>query len=178
MDTLYLPVRYEALTEKDVQAHLRYSASNLQAGSRVEFLLSEAGVVIPMVKHIYRSKPSTLDVWIRSGSIGRDRLIKLKESLLTEGYELKVSFTSKRRLLSRLVVRLPVDGTVAMSGLNILKSISSALDISWPSSIAVGYALGSEALGLPGSLSFREPFRNAGYQLGHAVGSLVKKVIS
>jgi hypothetical protein len=177
MDRLYLPVRYEGLAEKDVQAHLRHSAANLPLGSAVEFLFCEAGIVIPMVRHIYRGKPSTLDVLIRSGSIDRDRLVKLKESLLSEGYALKISFTSKRRLLRRLEVRLPVDGTIAVSGLNILKSISSALDLSWPTSIAVGYEVGSEALGLPGNLSYREPFRNAGYQLGHAIGRLLRRVI-
>jgi len=181
MDSLHLPVRYEGLNEKDVQAHLRHSASNLRAGGRVEFLLCEAGVVIPMVKHVYRSKPSTLDVLIRSGSIGRDRLMKLKESLLSEGYELKISFTSKQRLLSRLVVCLPVDGTVAVGGLNVLRSINSGLDILWPSLISAAYPVGSEAPGLPGRLSygpFRNAVRNAGYQLGYAVGRLVRKVIS
>ena len=178
MDTICLPVRYDRLTESDVQVHLRHIASNLEPRHPVEFLFPEANIVIPMVKHIYRAKSLTLDVWIRSGSIGRDRLTKLRELLLAEGYELKISFTSKRRLLRRLVVRLPIDGTVPVSGLNLLKSISSVLDISWPSPMAVGYPLGFEAPGLPGTLTFRQPFRNAGYQMGYAVGRLVKKAIS
>jgi len=177
MDTICLPVRYDKLTETDVQTHLRHIASNLQPRHPVELLLAEANTVIPVVKHIYRTKPSTLDVWIRSGSIGRDRLTNLRELLLAEGYELKIYFTSKRRLLRRLVVRLPVDGTVPITGLNLLKSISSVLDISWPSTMAIGYPLGCEAPGLPGTLTFRQPFRNAGYHMGYAVGRLVKKVI-
>jgi hypothetical protein len=178
MDTICLPVRYDKLTEKDVQVHLRHIASDLQPGCLAEFLLIEAGVVIPVVKHIYRSKPPTLDFWFRSGSINRDRLAVLRELLSAEGFELKVSFTSKRGLLRRLVVRLPIDGTVAVSGLNLLRSTSSTLDVSWPTQIAIGYAQGTEVPGLPGMLSFRSQVRNAGYHLGYAVGKLLKKVIS
>src|SRR6185503_18409299 len=110
-----------------------------------------------VVKHIYRSKPPTLDFWFRSGSINRDRLVVVKELLSAEGFDLKVSFTSKRELLRRLVVRSPIDGTVAVSGINLLRSTSSTLDLSWPTPIAVGYAQGTEVPGLPGTLSFRSP---------------------
>jgi hypothetical protein len=178
MDTLFSPIRYEGLSEKDVQAHIRHSAANLQPGDRVEFLLCEASVVVPMVKHIYRSKPSTLDVLIRSGSIGRDPLNKLNESLSKEGYELKASRTSKRKLLSRVVVRLPIDGTVAVNGLKILKAINTALGVDWPTSVAVGYAIGSQRPDLPGRLSFRQPLGNVVYEVGHAVGTLLKKILS
>jgi hypothetical protein len=178
MDSICLPVRYDELTEKDVQAHLRYCASSQFQGNCAEFLLCEAGIVIPIVKKTYRTKPATLEVLIRSGSFGRVRLVKLNEQLSSEGYELKISYTSKRKLLKRIVVSLLIDdGTVALSGLKVLRSIAAAVSISWPSAVAVGYALGSEAPGLPGRLSYRPPFRNAGYQIGLAVGKLVKKVI-
>jgi len=178
MDTLYSPVRYEQLTEIDVQTHIRHSAANLKAGERVEFLLCEAGVIIPMVKHDYRTKPSTLDALIRSGSVTRDHLTTLRESLKSEGYDMRVSFSPKRNQLSRIVVRLPIDGTVSINGLNLLKSISTVLGISWPSAVAVGYYLGSEAAGLPGRLAYRQPLGNVGYELGFAVGRLFKRITS
>ena len=178
MDILFCPVRYEALSEKDVQAHIRHSASNLQAGDRVEFLLCEASVVVPMVKHCYRSKPATLDILIRSGSIGRDCLNKLNKSLSKEGFEIRASRTIKRKLLSRVVVRLPIDGTVAVSGVKILKAINAAAGKEWPTSVAVGYAMGSQKPGLPGRLSFRQPLGNVVYEVGHAVGTLLKKILS
>jgi hypothetical protein len=180
MENLHSPVRYEGLTEQDVQAHLRHSASSLKAGDRSEILLCEAGVVIPFVKHVYQRKPATLDVLIRSGSIDRDRLMQLRESLLADGYDLRVSFTSKRKVLSRVVVRLRTDdSTISVTGVNVIRAIALALKISWPCEIAVGYyALGSEVHGLPGRLAYRNPYRNAGYQLGFVVGQLVRKVIS
>ena len=178
MDCFSLPVRYQQLTETDVQAHLRYCASSLTHGDRVEFLLYEAGVVIPIVKHIYRRKNPTLNVLIRSGSLGRDTLAKLRDSLSLEGYVLKVSLTSKRKLVSRIIVPLQIDdGTGAVTGLNVLRSIASALSIHWPSTVAVGYALGPETRGLPGRLTYRDPFMNAGYQVGQAVGKVIRKVI-
>ena len=178
MDNICLPVRYDELTEKDIQAHLRYCASNQFHASGVEFLLCEVGIVVPMVKVTYRIKRSTLNVLIRSGSFGRARLLTLKDELSSLGYDLKITYTSKRKLLSRIVVRLPVDdGTIAVSGLNVFKSIARAVELSWPSAVAVGYPLGSEVPTLPGTLSFRAPFRNAGYKIGLAVGKLVKKTI-
>jgi hypothetical protein len=95
METLHSPARYEGLTEEDVQAHLRHCASSLKAGDRIEILLCDADVVIPFVKHVYQRKPATLHVLIRSGSIGRDRVIQLRGSLLADRYDLRVSFTSK-----------------------------------------------------------------------------------
>ena len=179
MDDICLPVRYDELTEKDIQAHLRYCGSDQFHASRVEFVFCDVGIVVPMVKATYRIKGTTLNVLIRSGSFGPVRLLKLKEELSSLGYDLKTSYTSKRKLLSRVIVRLPIDdGTVAVSGLNVLKSIARAVDLSWPSTLAVGYPLGSEALTLPGTLSFREPFRNAGYRIGLAVGRLFKKALS
>jgi hypothetical protein len=150
MDDICFPVRYDKLTEKDIQAHLRYCASNQFHASCLEFLFCEAGIVVPMVKATYRMKRPTLNVLIRSGSFGRVRLLTLKEELSSLGYDLKISYTSKRKLLSRVIVRLPIDdGTVAVSGFNVLKAIAKAVDLSWPSGVAVGYPLGSEVLTLP-----------------------------
>lgn len=180
MENLHSPARYEGLTEDDLQAHLRHCASSLKAGDRIEILLCDADVVIPFVKRVYRNKPATLDVLIRTGSIDRDRVIQLRESLLADRYDLRVSFTSKRKLLSRVVVRLRADdGTISVTGVNVIRAIATALKIPWPCEIAVGYyALGSEAHGLPGRLVYRHPYRNAGYQLGFIVGRLLRKVIS
>ena len=179
MDSICLPVRYDELTENDVQAHLRYCASSEFQGNLVEFLLREPGIVIPIVKRTYKTQAPNLDVLIRSGSFGRVQLGQLKERLYSEGYDLKVSYTSKRRLLRRIVVRLVIDdGTVALSGLNLLRCIACTIGVSWPSAVAVGYALGTETINLPGTLAYRSPLINAEYQIGLAVGKLLKRIIS
>ena len=171
MDNICLPLRYDELTESDVQAHLRYCATRLADGKRAEFLLCEVGVVIPMVKQVYRTKPPTLDVLIRSGSIRRDQLIKLRARLSGESYTLKLSFTSVRKSLSRIIVPLTIDdGTVAVVGLNVLRLISAEVGVAWPGTMAVGYAVGSESQELPGRLTYRDSYGNSGYQLGLAVG--------
>jgi len=179
MDSFYMPVRFEGVTEDDVKTHLRYCASSLKPGDRVEFLLCDVGVVIPLVKSVYRNKPSTLDVLIRSGSIGRDQLEKLRTSLSAGGYDPKVSLTSKKKLLRRLVVSLNVeDAFISVTGLNVIRSIASALRLPWPCRMAIGYAFGSENLSLPGQLVYRDTYRNMGYRLGYAVGKLLRKIIS
>lgn len=183
MDSICLPVRFEGLNEDGVKTHLRYCASHLKPGDRVEFLLCDAGVVIPLVKSAHRNKPSTLDVLIRSGSIGRDQLEDLRTSLPADGYDLCVSFTSKRKLLKRLVVPLNVeDAFISLTGLNVIRSIASELRLSWPCRMAIGYRLGSEKPYLPGHLVYRSTFGNMGYRLGyrigHTVGKLLRKIIS
>ena len=67
MDDICLPVRFEGITEDGVKTHLRYCASSLKPGGRVELLLCDVGVVIPLVKRVDRNKRSMLDVLIRSG---------------------------------------------------------------------------------------------------------------
>ena len=180
IDATYSPVRFEGLTEDDVKAHLRYCASSLKPGDRAELLLCDVGVVIPFVKSVYRkNKPSTLDVLIRSGSIGRDQLEEVRTSLSAGGYDPKVSLTSKKKLLKRLVVPLNVDDAfISVSGLNVIRSIASVLHLSWPCQMLIGYALGSENPQLPGQLVYRDNFRNTGYHLGFAVGKLFRKIIS
>ena len=174
MDDICFPVRYEGITEDGVKAHLRYCAASLNAGGRVEFLLCEPGVVIPVVKSVYRNRSSTLDVLIRSGSIGRDKLEELRTTLSAEGYDLKLSLTSKRKLLRRVVVPLKIeDAFISVTGLNVIRSIALALNLSWPCRLSIGYELGSEDPNLPGQLVYR----NAGYQLGLAVGRVLRKII-
>lgn len=179
MDDICLPVRFVGITENALKAHLRYCASSLKPGDRVEFLLCDAGVVIPMVKRVYQKKSPSLDVLIRSGSIGRAKLVKLRTLLSAEGYEFRLSFTSKYKLLSRIVVPLPIEGGVSpVSGVNFLRSVAATLDLNWPCQMTIGYALGSEDHHLPGQIVYRDPLRNAGYQLGQSVGKLLRKATS
>jgi hypothetical protein len=80
--------------------------------------------------------------------------------------------------MRRELNRLPIDGTVSINGVNLLKSISAVLAISWPSALAAGYYLGSEEAGLPGRVVYREPLGKVSHRLGYAVGKLFKKIIS
>ena len=178
MDDISLPVRFEGITEDDVKAHLRYCASSLKPGDRVEFLLCDVGVVIPVVKSVYRNKSSTLDILIRSGSMGRDRLEELRTSLSAESYDLRVSFTTRKKLLRRVVVRLSIeDAFISVIGLNVIRSVASTLRLSWPCRLAIGYAFRSESPYLPGQLVYRDTYTNAGYRIGYAVGKLLRKII-
>ena len=174
-----MPVRFVGITEDAITAHLRYCASSLRPGDPVEFLLCDAGVVIPMVKRVYRRKSSALDLLLRSGSLGRDNLVELRKLLSAEGYDLRLSFTSKYKLLSRIVVALPLEGGMtSVNGVNVLHSVAAILALSWPCQMTIGYALGSEDHHLPGEIVYRDPLRNAGYQLGKSIGKLLRRTIS
>ena len=130
-----------------------------------------------MVKHIYRTRTATFDVLLRSGSISRDNLAKLHECLLAESYDIRISYTSKRKLLQRLVVRLPIDGTIAITGKKVLQVINDVFGLEWPTPIAIGYALGTQEAGLPGRMTFRGALGNTGYKVGNAFGKLLKTIL-
>jgi hypothetical protein len=85
MDDICLPVRFVGINENAMKAHLRYCAASLKPGDRVECLLCDAGVVIPLVKRVYQKKSPALDVLIRSGSIEQEKLVQLSTLLSAEG---------------------------------------------------------------------------------------------
>lgn len=177
MDNICLPVRYDIQGESELREHLLHSAG-LAQGKTAEFLLSEVGVVIPVVKREYRTKPPVLEIVVRSGSVGRVRLATLSDQLSSAGYALKVSFTHKRMILRRISVPLSAaDWTIAVTGLDVFRIIASATGAGWPCSMGVGYAVGCERPGLPGRFTYHDPLRNAGYRVGLAVGKLIRRII-
>ncbi|HKY42274.1 MAG TPA: hypothetical protein VJM50_04215 [Pyrinomonadaceae bacterium] len=179
MDDIWWPVRFEGITEEGLKEHLRYCASSFKLGDRAEFLLCDVGVVIPLVKSVRRNKPSTLDMLLRSGSIRRDQLEELRTSLSAAGYDPKISLTSKKKLLKRVVVPLNIeDGFIAVTGLNVIRLVASALGLPWPCRLAIGYPLGLEKPHLPGELIYRDTYTQAGYRFGYAVGKLFRRIIS
>ena len=178
MDQICLPVQYLELTESDLQKHLRYCAG-LPDAERAEFLLGEASVVIPVVKRHYQTKSAELEILIRSGSISRDHLAKIKEQLSASGFNLKTSLTSKRKMLKRIIVPLIANnGTVVVTSLKVFRIIATEIGLGYPCRMSVGYALGSESQILPERLVYRQPSRNAGYQFGLMLGRLIRKVVS
>jgi hypothetical protein len=179
MDLICLPVRYDELTEEDIQAHLRYCAASLRDRVTVEFIISEAGVIVPAVKRVYLRKPTSLVFLARSGSLGRDGLIGLRSQLESQGYDLNVSFTKERRLLRRIEVPLSIEESLLpLRGIAILRTIALQLRSPWPGNFSVAYAVGSTVPGLPGRVNLGNPLANAGYKIGRAMGNLVRKVIS
>lgn len=179
MDEPSLPVIYEQLTEEDIQAHLRYCASKLKDGDRAEVMLCEAGVTVPIVKRVHRTGPATLDVLARSGSISRDKLVKLKARLSSDGYELRLSFTSKRKLLSRIAVPLRVDDPfLPLSGISVLRSIALELDTPFPCTASIGYPLEWQDRRLPGRLTYRDFSAQSGHNVGWIIGNLIRRILS
>ena len=179
MDRICLPVRYEGLSVSDVQAHLRHCANNLGNMDRAEFLLPEAGLVVPVVKHIYRTKPSTLVFLARSGSIERAHLGSLRDQLASEDYDLKLSFTKKRKRLSRIAVSLALDEPMyPAKAMRIFEFIATQLKSPWPQIMAAGYGVRSDGPGLPGEVKIDYLILNASRKLGFAIGTIVRKVTS
>lgn len=178
VDTIHLPARYDGLSETDLQAHFRHCASALIDGDRVELLLNQAGVQIPAVKRIYRTKSAALFLLLRSGSIERKILNCLRRHLESNGHDLTISVTKKRKLLSRIAVRIPLDDSLfALSAIKVLETVALQLGSTWPQPMSAGYRLGSEGIGLPGHLTINDPILNASRNLGRAMGKFIGNII-
>ena len=176
MDLFVSPLQFHDVTEQDLQLHLRYCASNSPNGSRVEVLLCEPQIVIPIIKRIYRTKGSILEVHIRSSSVGRAQLARLRDRLAGESYELKLPLTSRLKLLKRIIVCLPIEGgLVAITGVNVFRAIASELGIAPPYTFAVGYDKGRELVPLPGRVESPHPPINLGIKLGKLLRRLSSK---
>ncbi len=179
MDEFYLPIRYHDLSVLEMQTHLRHCANNLNDRDTAHFQLSEAGVVVPVIKRIYRTKPSSLVFLARSGSIERAHLASLRDHLESEGYDLKLSYTKKRKQLSRIAVSFAVDEPMyPIKALRILEFIATQRQSPWPQAMAVGYGVRSDGPGLPGEVTIDVPILNAARRLGFAIGSIVRKLTS
>lgn len=179
MAEICLPVRYEGLDVLDVQAHLRHCANNLGNMDRAEFLLSEAGLVVPVVKRVYRNKPFKLVFLARSGSIERAHLGSLRDRLEAAEYDLTLSLTKKRKQLSRIAVSLAVDEPMFPTrAVRIFEYIATQLKSPWPQSMAAGYGARSHGPGLPGDVKIDHLILNASRKLGFAIGTIVRMATS
>ena len=178
MDDIYLPMRYDELSELDAQIHLRHCATKLEHKERVEFLLCEAGAAIPVVKRVYRTKPSVLIFLLRSGSIGREHLEGLRDQFDSDGYMMKCSVTKKKRLISRIEVFVRVDDPLLPTkGLSVFRAVARQLRTPWPQTLSAGYAFTFRRPDLPGRLRPSGPISKASYQVGYAVGKGLRKLI-
>ena len=179
MDEICLPVCYDGLSELDMQAHLRHCATKLKDQDRAELLLCEAGVVIPAVKRIYRTKSATLVLLARCDSVGREHLPSLRDRLESAGYDLKLSFTTKRKLLSRIAIPIAVDEPLyPLKALRVLQVIASQLNSPWPQTMSACYGVRSDEPGLPGQVTISVPILSASRKLGFAIGSVIRMLRS
>lgn len=179
MDKIYSQIRYDGLMGPELQAHLQHCARNLGNKDYAEFLLCEAGVVVPIIKRKYATKPATLVLALRSGSVGRDSLASLRAKLESAGYDLKVFFTRKQQLLRRIEISVSVDDPMLpLLCAPIFHVVASELNSSWPQKMAVGYDLGMDRPGLPGQATLMNPMLNASRKLGRRVGELIGRLLS
>lgn len=159
--------------------HIQHCAENLKNKGSAEFLLCEAGVVVPLIKREYATKPTIVVLALRSGSIGRDSLVSIRSRLESGGYDLKVFFTRKQKLLRRIEVNVSVDDPMLpLLCAPVFHLVASELNSSWPQEMSVGYDLGTDGSGLPGRVTLNNPMLNASRNLGRILGELFGRLFS
>lgn len=155
-----------------MHAHLRHCAAELAKNEYVEFLLTDAGVVVPVIKRVWRTKLAALDLSLRSGSVGREALGRLRAALEADGYDFTTRFTPKRRLLSRIVVSLPADDPLLPAkGVAVLAAVALHVGSRWPQPVFAGYSARANSVGLPGDLVIDVPMLRLARNMGRAIGT-------
>jgi hypothetical protein len=92
---------------------------------------------------------------------------------------LNLSFTKKRKQLSRIAVSLAVDDPLyPRKALRIFELIATQLKSPWPQSVTAGYGVRADGPGLPGEVTIDVPILNASRKLGFAIGTIVRKLTS
>lgn len=152
------PVSFDDLTEVDVQTHFRNAGTLVGQGNVVNILLRQAGVEIPVGRREYKTKPPVLILNLRSGSVGRENLSALHDSLVADKFELRQFFSVKRRLLQKVYVIVSLnDPMFPANCVAILRAVAAQLDSPWPQKISAGYGFHLNFWNLPGTRTFRYP---------------------
>jgi hypothetical protein len=165
------PILYDELTEVNVQAHLRHCAGRMRDADRIEIYAYEADVEIPVIKCTYKTKPTILAFLLRSGSIERDHLISLQREFEDQQFDIKLSFSPKRKQLNRIAVSVKVDDPLlSAKGTSVLRAVAEQLGCTWPCTFAISYGLTPRTAELPGNLKLDYPMANLAYFVGKVLG--------
>jgi hypothetical protein len=133
-------------------------------------------VEIPIQKRNYVRKPTEILLQLRTSSIGREPLKSLCEFFASEGYNLQLRRSPKKRYINQCLLKLSVqDALYPRKVAFVLESIGRVMNRSISPPIIVGYNPNAFAGGLPGTIKFESAVLRAGYNLGKKLGELVSK---
>ncbi len=164
---------FTGLAPEGLNAHLQHLSRNLADQSSIEIELGD-DVCIPVTKETYVRKADTVSVLIRATEIGREALETLYNNYQSEGAQIRVRRSAKKKLLNRFTVVLSTeDSMYPTKVVSILEQTTLAIGRTWPIEISVGYMVGEFDPRLPGQLTSNSFAWRAGQKVGKFVGSIM-----
>ncbi len=170
------PLRFDDVKLELLHMHIRYWASEFPDTCCVHILFPATGVEIPVIKKVFRRKPDNLIMRIQSGYVSRERLAGIREILIKNGFDLKISPSAKSKKVNRIDILISVDNPfLPVMVVNALEVAASRLGIEGLTHVSLGYfSVVSHFERLPGEVSFRSRFVSIGYKIGCTIGRLLR----
>jgi hypothetical protein len=158
-----------------LNAHIRYLAESLEDYSCLFLRYLNKPVEIPVYKRCFKTKPTVVSPLIRTSDVGREELQKVRETLESEGFPLKLRRSPKRRFLNQVSAPIPVDDPLfPLKVRSILTTVAEALGEKMPDRVVVGYHQNAFGEPLPGEFHYNSKAPQIAYNLGKKLGSKMR----
>jgi len=169
---------FKGLTFIDLQLHIKFLAKELVDKDSCEIRIDEIDAEFTLSKKIYKTKPTTLTLLIRTSDVGRDAIYMLHDWLIAENYSIKVKRSPKKKYINQIRVAWDVsDNFFAVDICSCLKKINHKISGTDTVTLWVGYFYLSRAFReLPGKLEVSSFMWNFGNKTGRIFGSIVAKL--
>lgn len=139
-------IQYRHLSPDEVLEHLRYWISGDYWTSSFYLILCPARITVPVKKQTHKTKSPELHFLLRSGTIGRDNLNELHNTLQTAQFRTRRRLSTKLRLTTSITVVVPSDIPDFESHcIELLTLIAKQFGFGWPTTIDAEYVKGTSA---------------------------------
>ena len=167
-------IQYRHLSPDEVVEHLRYWLSRDFESNSFDLILCPTRISVPVKKQSYKTKPTELHFLLRSGTIGRDNLNELHNTLQTAQFRTRRRLSAKLRLTTSITVVVPSDIPDFDSRcIDLLTLVAKQFGFGWPTRIDAQYWMGTSAPHiLPGEFVQRTEHSDAGYRIGRRLGEI------
>jgi hypothetical protein len=165
---------FENLAPHDLHAHVNYLRAILDGPTQAELFLGNSPIGIPIVKRVYKRRPSQIGLLVRSGSVGRVPMDRIVASLQSAGHDLRFRRSAKQRLVSQCTVLWAEDSVLLPNEMiSALRVISTEVGEPWPPRLSLQYPRHDLDESLPGELR-----QTSAYRTGRAIGRFAGRVLS
>ena len=106
---------YKGLSLLQLQRYIKFASETLDDGGHIEIKPEGFKGPIRIEKKIYKSKPDSIILSIRSGFHARDHIVSVSEALTKEGIDHKFFYTKEKHLPRHLFVQLQVNSKMLSS---------------------------------------------------------------
>jgi hypothetical protein len=115
------PKKYYRLNRNDLHKHIKRYCETLEENGFIEILPNFCSGIISIKRINFKTKSDILELKITSGNHSRDLIQKVHNLVSNLHYNLKVTYTKKKRLIQHLILKFRIDD--AFTPTNIVNAV-------------------------------------------------------